>query len=404
MRHFRKENLLRGKSTFWNSYKELKKRPRCNYPNFSCTLTCLSDLTDTLAPKQCYVVYKGRSLMGTCVVYRHPCPSPSDFEIWEAVPVPPHQLTSDFNVTVSAAGKAITELGGGDFDGDILSVVFCPLFIDVVRCFADLFESMDLQKMREEQKALLGEIACTEFDASPRFSRTEQYLSYANSMRNQQIRGKITTISERAAAQAIAGDLRIVSHKRQRSTANISRQGLFKSLQFAMLTHFATDVPKHYHSEQVFKRARDLSDGDVLRKAADRSSVLVAKHLPLQEAPILQRDIVPRCAPILQSHFDVKQEFGHYWLPHSQYVLGFIAGRLIGKYLLTQQQDEHYYDRSTTRTVCSEVACLMRHRFASWDLKEAILARDPAKINEAIDLCRKCATLSIMALERSMQA
>ena len=100
----------------------------------------------------------------------------------------------------------------------------------------------------------------------------------------------------------------------------------------------------------------------------------------------------------------MKQEFGHYWLPHSQYVLGFIAGRLIGKYLLTQQQDEHYYDRSTTRTVCSEVACLMRHRFASWDLKEAILARDPAKINEAIDLCRKCATLSIMALERSMQA
>ena len=44
---------------------------------------------------------------------------PWDFEVWRAMSVPPGVLIPENTIIVSAEGRGVSDMAGGDYDGDI---------------------------------------------------------------------------------------------------------------------------------------------------------------------------------------------------------------------------------------------------------------------------------------------
>ena len=241
----KKESLLRGRSQFWASYKRLEKKPKLFYKGFGCTVTCLVDTSGTLRPKQCYVMTNGKVVLGNPIAYRCPMALPSDMEEWEAVEPPDWLKLEDNCVIVSAEGHGVSKMAGGDYDGDLVMLVFCESFRQVFRLISPALLGFDFKALQLQLKAKLGTKCVIPFTETLPELRLREYLKYGNEFRNDQIRGRVTAVAERAVMQTLRGDFATVVPRRITGRGTLRQRSIVRSISFGFGTHFATDVPKH---------------------------------------------------------------------------------------------------------------------------------------------------------------
>ena len=71
--------------------------------------------------RESYIVAEGQSVVGSVAVWRSPVVMPTDIEVWTALPWPnscwaiPNKC-----VVCSSTGAGVTNLAGGDYDGDTI--------------------------------------------------------------------------------------------------------------------------------------------------------------------------------------------------------------------------------------------------------------------------------------------
>jgi hypothetical protein len=399
--HLRKESLCIGRGVFWGTYKRLRKNPKVFFPGFSCTVTCLVDTSGTLRASQCYVISNGRSLVGECGAFRCPMALPTDMEVWFAIPVPEGLVAEDNCVIVSAEGHGVSRMAGGDYDGDLVMIVFCYMFVALIRAIAPALAEFNFDQLRSTLETELGATVKTEFFENTSEQRLKEYLIYGASLRNDQLRGRVTALAERAAMQTLVGDTHRIGARRIQRGA-LRQESIARSLSFGFCTHFATDVPKHYTSDQVWVVVDRLVLECGFRKRGDRSSVACASFLQIFEKKILKRQIIDLATEQLEAVLG-NRHFGAYWLPQKNYVLGFAAGRRVARLLLTTPHGDAHYQRSAVRTVIGDIACLLNHRLQG-KLLEMLRDGDLAGINRAILLCKKGVIKTLGSLERSLHA
>jgi hypothetical protein len=399
--HRRKESLCIGRGVFWGTYKRLEKNPKVFFPGFGCTVTCLVDTSGTLRASQCYVISNGRSLSGECGAFRCPMALPTDMEEWLAIPVPTGLVVEDNCVVVSAEGHGVSRMAGGDYDGDLVMIVFCSIFVSLIRAIAPALADFNFEQLRSKLEAELGAPTKSEFRETSSKGRLKEYLSYGESFRNDQLRGRVTALAERAAMHTLIGDTHRIGARRIKRGA-LRQESIVRALSFGMCTHFATDVPKHYTSDQVWVVVDRLLLECGFRKRDDRSSVVCASFLRLFETSILKRQVIDLAEEQLTTLLGGRY-LGAYWLPEKNYVLGFAAGRRVARILLTMPHGEAHHERSAVRTVIGDIARLINHRLHG-KLLQMLRDGDLRSVNCAILLCQKGVTKTLGTLERSLHA
>ena len=69
------------------------------------------------------MVANGKSIVGKVAVWRSPVILPTDLEVWTAKPWPKGSGPIPNNTIIcSTLGLGLTALGGGDYDGDDVSI------------------------------------------------------------------------------------------------------------------------------------------------------------------------------------------------------------------------------------------------------------------------------------------
>ena len=65
--HKTREALGRGSVALWGNFKQHRSKPRLHIPAAGATVTAVSDYTETLRDRQCYIVTGGEVLVGEVV-------------------------------------------------------------------------------------------------------------------------------------------------------------------------------------------------------------------------------------------------------------------------------------------------------------------------------------------------
>ena len=122
-----RDSLARGLTRNYMHYEALRKKPRGNFAGKSRTLYALSDFTETLPDRKCYIIENDRIVLGEFVVSKYPIMLPTDLEIWEAVQPPPGWAYWPKNAIIcSRRGFGLCALSGGDYDGDTAVIIADP--------------------------------------------------------------------------------------------------------------------------------------------------------------------------------------------------------------------------------------------------------------------------------------
>jgi hypothetical protein len=132
----------------------------------------------------------------------------------------------------------------------------------------------DFKALQLQLKAKLGTKCVIPFTETLPELRLREYLKYGNEFRNDQIRGRVTAVAERAVMQTLRGDFATVVPRRITGRGTLRQRSIVRSISFGFGTHFATDVPKHWLSEQVWALINDLRSEAGFKGQDDRSSLI----------------------------------------------------------------------------------------------------------------------------------
>ena len=83
--HKTREAWGAGSVSLWGNYRQQRRKPRLHIPAVGATVTALSDYTNTLEDRQCYVVSNGQALVGEAAVWRCKWPLHKNASKWPQV-------------------------------------------------------------------------------------------------------------------------------------------------------------------------------------------------------------------------------------------------------------------------------------------------------------------------------
>ena len=330
---------------------------------------------------------------------------PWDFEVWRAMSVPPGVLIPENTIIVSAEGRGVSDMAGGDYDGDIVMLSFCAELVALGKAIAVHLTAFDLQGMKKAMGNWMGAKTGTPLAVGSAQQRAEQYFKFAREFQVDNIRGKMTALAERAFLRVL---LEKGGKRRQLADGAEADDSLSRALLLGICSHAATDVPKHKTSAQVWAVARRLSRALELDVRGARCSVHLGKKLRIFERPLKKMAIIQLAQETLQTAVG-REAYGRYWLPAKTYVLGHAAGRLVAKAILAApSRFERYYERDATRTVIGEIAFLLRHRFQG-KFEPLVRAGDRGAFADIVQQTGRttlkcCTTGTLSHLERSLHA
>ena len=260
------------------AYKDYRRRPRLVVPGASYTLTALSDPTCNLLPNTCVVVDSGNIQTGPVAVWRCPCQTAIDIELWEAVAAPETMTCLPNNsVICSALGTGVSKMAGGDYDGDLIMVSFCHELVSFVRETHRSIDNISYNGILDMIVTKLGEAANTK-DGEPgveqRFKyggaeRVQEYVNTTLQRPTPHLRGQMCVRAEKVAHLAIT------------SERPLEDRTLILASTAALVSHKAMDVPKKHKGRHVrelmnkmFKRYKIK-----LKRDSKRSTEMIADKL-----------------------------------------------------------------------------------------------------------------------------
>lgn len=120
---------------FRQAMKSITTKYKIEVPQ-SCTVTCVPDPTNTLKPGEIFLQLSSRKtdektgirvgqILGDCIVTRNPCGMKSDVQKVKAVDCTSLRMYTDVVIfSVQGEVSLASQLSGGDYDGDIVSLLF----------------------------------------------------------------------------------------------------------------------------------------------------------------------------------------------------------------------------------------------------------------------------------------
>ena len=369
--HKTREALGRGSVSLWGNYRQQRRKPRLHIPAVGATVTALSDYTNTLEDRQCYVISNGHALVGEAAVWRCPCQCPWDIELWDARPLPEELegLVPDDVIIVSRKGFGNSRMAGGDYDGDLNMVSFHVDLVALVKeTEADIWrlplEAIDqdvkgeLAKeeaalaAEEDEKAEQGQISRRR-ELQAAFAAGEKataYLQYCVWLPTPRLRGWACSQAERFAQIALKKPA--ASHWNSFFTA-------------ALTGHKAMDVPKHYRAESLVATMKRLvSDGGVKRSMARSTKAVCdgAQGLRLIFPSLRRHNTFEAVTEWLDEQG--LAPYGAVWLPHTEVVLGEEAADRVLEILRTRPKHLNFFERSAARKPIAEIAGYVAHKLS----------------------------------------
>jgi hypothetical protein len=386
--------LRRGGARFWGLHKSQMKAPHCSVKGLGFTLVALADLSGRLLDRQCLVISQGKVYEGECAMYRCPIHAPWDLEVHTAVPIPVGMdLTGypDNSVILSAEGYVNSIMAGGDLDGDLNMLMFSPKLVEFLK-FTQA--GVDLLDRRAIEEGVVGRMCRrdkTNFISKQGKARLVEYVEFAHVACTKEVRGKVASMSSRAAYCAIRSDCPMTDGTGA------------AALDFVVLCHKAFDVPKHLSHKQVFDvmdalqavagfKARDMK----VTKWLDRS--LRYKFPELRHKNVVEKT-VPHVAAILG-----EGKLGMVWIPQKELYLSFAAGKRVGEILLSEPKNEKHLDRDPTRKPIIEIAHLIAQKMLR-TVGDARKAINDGRVDDTLSALKGCRANDITSwgtLERSV--
>jgi len=306
-------------------------------------------------------------------VWRQPCQLPTDFDIWEAVPLPDGMNLHRNSFFVSSDGWCITQLAGGDFDGDLLMASFSEKLINFLELTPAVNVKMapngawikelegDLENALNnpsspELLALINqakELAYSKCTDESDEAKAKDFLKFSCNVETPQIRGATVAKFERCVYACLCNPWCWASN----AVANC--------IKFGMLAHKTHDVPKkllailvrllavHWRKEfGVPARGTRSSEWFCETWLKPKLKIRGLNHLKVF------RHVQPQLAMALPDY----TRLGMVWVPEPEIFLGYDAGKAIGEYLLSHPRGVRAPERSSLRTPLMDLALLISHR------------------------------------------
>ena len=376
--HRTRESLARGSVALWGNYVAHQRKPRLHIPHTGATVTALSDYTDTLEDKECYVIAGGKNLVGEVLVWRCPCQCPWDLEVWHAKEIPAGLFgeggAPEEVVLISRKGHGNSRMAGGDYDGDLDMLCFDDRLIYLVKQTQPAVNNcregdLDLQvqlrmvlaadKLKEEAEAedeeegLLASRAQQKRDLDTEFggrSKQRAYKRFCLWLPTPRLRGWACAMAERVCAEAL------------KSRTPDAWEHFFNA---ALTAHKAMDVPKHYTAESLVAVMQGvLADSGVAKRGPRVTKAVCSgvQGLRLTFSSLKRHNTFEEVADWLT----LKQPgpYGAIWLPYKEVVLGEEAADRVWDILRTRPKHLNYFERSVTRRPIVEVAGYVAHKLS----------------------------------------
>ena len=379
-----KASLCSGGGRALGGYLANRKTGRLDLPSFGVSVTALSEPWGLLKNRQCFVNCGGKQYVGKVVVFRQPCHCPWDIEVMDAIPWPPGYPIPRNTAFISREGKCISRLSGGDFDGDIVFLIWDAVLLDLMAVSQPYVDAIDIDAHETEVKLFLAQ-SSTNWKAgcgSPD-KRCKEFVKFCSSVPTLQLRGRVCAIFERAVWLFLEAD-------------PADRASDFKlAVDWGILAGLVMDCPKKYAVEAFQKAVSWFREGTdiVLRGPREtlRSTVALKPYLQMQIPNFKRSRTYEMYEDILVPAIGgEKGVLGKVWIPgvivYSEspcVVLGKDAGRRVGELLLSFPRDVKHSDRSTTRSPIIEITHFLAQRMRrTTGLEDPVGAMQARKFDE----------------------
>ena len=380
-----KESMKRGVNRFSMQYRSLRKKPSLRLKAQSATLYAVSDPCGELPAKCCYVIKQGQPITGKVVVWRAPTQLPWDLELWEALPFPQGRVMPTNCCVVSRKGLALSRMAGGDFDGDLVMVVFDEVLVNLVHETTAAIADIDVEALTAWVGRHLNKGGAS-FETTSRKCRANEFVEYAlHDVNTSPLRGTVCALAERAQHKALE-----------------SRSAEFQKHAYlwGIASHRTMDVPKHYAEEDILALVQILEHLTGVCTSLPRSTIVIEDEIRLD----LQLDYKKplQCLKDLLKPKLEQITLGKVLFPQSQICLGAEAGLQVRKHILQIVFNElHVWERPAAKTVLQELAGLIAVRSRQAGKLRKILADgDPVCLRKTLAKSRAKPIDSVLSLDR----
>jgi hypothetical protein len=336
-----------------------------------------------LLDRQCLVISQEKVYEGELAMYRCPIHAPWDLEVHTAVAIPVGMDMTGFAdncVILSSEGYVNSAMAGGDLDGDINMLFFSQKLVEFLK-----FTQAGVDQLNRREK--------TPFVSESGKSRLMEYVAFAQVACTKEIRGKVASMSSRAAYCAI------------RSSSPMTDGTMTAALEFVVLCHKAFDVPKHLSHKQVFNVMDDMQKEAAFKVRDMKVTKWLDKSLRYKFPGLRMKNVIEFTAPHLAAILG-QVKLGMVWVPQKEIYLSFDAGKKIGEIILSEPKNEKHLDRDPTRKPIIEIAHLISQRMVRsvGEPRKAISDGRADDILKALKNCRSKDILTWPSLERSVLA
>ena len=372
MLHATNDAFRRGINQVRSLAYTVKKKARLHIPGPCGTVTCVPDpwrgTDNALLDKTCYVIRDGKCYVGQVAVWRCPCQVGSDFELWNAVPIPDEILKNhaipNNCIIFSCKGYGVSRMAGGDSDGDLVMFSFNRHLASILKLTV-LAEELDIDGINDWLSSKLNKFKRRrEKREPPRTAmhgslqeRFNNYLTWLHSVKTPKVRGICCALAERLQYHALI-------HEDNAELVHLAYV-------VGLASHRAMDCPKKENAQDVIRLCGFLltlacvSPKDVERSTkyakATWTFCVLPELPPGKDAWHPYKDILQKS---LQRCFKTDTvPLGRVWFHQDRIVLGYEAGLLIGEHMVNRPSYIRFTDRSIERTQLQELAYWMQHRF-----------------------------------------
>jgi len=343
-----KESAQRGSNNLSAEYSAARRKPVLRLRGFGATLFAFCNCTKKLTGSKCWVIVRGKALLGQFVLWRTPCQAPWDCTVFEAE-LPPPGTWLPYNGFVCAAdGWCISLIAGGDFDGDLVMVSFDSTLLKLVADTAAAVEALDVPALIEEvMDPIRKQRRKVDFERVPGHRRRE-FVERALASPTPQLRGALCGWADRAARVA---------------QLRPTRTNFMWALHWAILSHAAMDVPKHYTVEVIRQLCRDFVKESGVSQDVQRSQDVWADRMRLEIEDWDWQAPWAAFKDVLEDKIaDEGIGLGMVWTPSGDVYLSGEAGAAMRAALLDTQRGQLASHRRLDRTALFELARLVLHR------------------------------------------
>jgi hypothetical protein len=372
--HGTADAVQRGINSLHSVKRSIVYKGRLHIPGPAGTVTCVPDpwrgTLHELADGKCYIIKDGKAMVGDQVaIWRCPCQVATDFEVWDAVPIPDeilkHFAIHQNCIIFSCKGRGVSCMAGGDSDGDIVMFSFNKRFARILKLTIAASEldidgindwlTSQLNKLREKREKKIPPREKMHGSAQERF---QQFIAWNHSTKTPKVRGICCALAEQFQyfANVLHSDDPLQVHR---------------AFVCGLAAHRAMDCPKKEDASDVIALCKLLLQRSNVPKNTPRSSKYAAEtwtKCTIQPIPPGKDGWRPFKEEIMKSlqtfyNTDKKVPLGRVWFHPSRIVLGFEAGILVGEHLVNRPHFVRYQDRSVWRTQLEELAYHIQGRF-----------------------------------------